>query len=254
MLFRSLNKVAWNLRYDSPMQVELRHTPPEQPHIWEDPRFVGRETRPIIHWGIEGAMRAGPVAAPGRYSVRVTAGGKSQAQKFTVLLDKDVKQPVADLAANTKAQVRVRDNINATVEMINRLEVMRRQAQDAAGADTTKPEAKAALRKLDQQIKDVELLMLSNSDLMSDDKYYVETYKIYLQLVWLNGDIGTGGGDVAGGADHRPTDAALQLTSDIEKDIKNAKARVADLDKIVAEFNKQWAGKLRPIGVPKAAM
>ena len=167
---------------------------------------------------------------------------------------KDVKQPVADLAANTKAQVRVRDNINATVEMINRLEVMRRQAQDAAGADTTKPEAKAALRKLDQQIKDVELLMLSNSDLMSDDKYYVETYKIYLQLVWLSGDIGTGGGDVAGGADHRPTDAALQLTSDIEKDIKNAKAKVSDLDKIIAEFNKQWAGKLKPIGVPKAAM
>ena len=110
------------------------------------------------------------------------------------------------------------------------------------------------MKELDQQIKDVELLMLSNSDLMSDDKYYVETYKIYLQLVWLSGDIGTGGGDVAGGADHRPTDAALQLTSDIEKDIKNAKARVADLDKIVAEFNKQWAGKLRPIGVPKAAM
>jgi photosystem II stability/assembly factor-like uncharacterized protein len=249
-----LNKVAWNLRYDPPMQVELRHTPPEQPHIWEDPRFVGRETRPIIHWGIEGTMRAGPVAAPGRYSVRVTAGGKSQTQKFTVLLDKDVKQPVADLVANTKTQVRVRDNINTTVEMINRLEVMRRQAQDAAGADTTKPEAKAALRKLDQQIKDVELLMLSNSDLMSDDKYYVETYKIYLQLVWLSGDIGTGGGDVAGGADHRPTDAALQLTSDIEKDIKNAKAKVADLDKIIAEFNKQWAGKLKPIGVPKAAM
>ena len=35
---------------------------------------------------------------------------------------------------------------------------------------------------------------------------------------------------------------------------KNAKAKVADLDKIIAEFNKQWAGKLKPIGVPKAAM
>ena len=153
------------------MQVEMRHTPPEQPFIWEDPRFAGKDTRPIIHWGIDGPQRSGPLAAPGKYSVRVTVAGKSQTRPFAVLLDKDVKQPLSDIVASTKAQTKVRDDMNATVQMINRIEVMRRQVQDIAKADTTKPDAKAALLALDGKIKDVERLMLTNSDLMSDDKY-----------------------------------------------------------------------------------
>ena len=250
-----LNKVAWNLRYEPPMQVEMRHTPPEQPHIWEDPRFAGKDTRPIIHWGIDGPQRNGPLAAPGKYSVRVTVAGKSQTRPFAVLLDKDVKQPVADIVASTKAQTKVRDDMNATVQMINRIEVMRRQVQDIAKADTTKPDAKAALLTLDGKIKDVELLMLTNSDLMSDDKYYVETMKIFMKLIWLNGDVGTGAGDVAGGADHRPTDAAVQVLGDIEQDLKTAKAKFAELmTKTIANFNKQWAGKLKPITDAKIAM
>jgi hypothetical protein len=250
-----LNKVAWNLRYDPPTQVELRHTPPEQPHIWEDPRFAGRETRPIIHWGIQGPQTTGPIAAPGRYSARLTVAGKSQTRPFVVLLDEDLKVPVADLVASTRAQVRVRDNTNATVDMVNRIEVMRRQAEDIAKADTTKPEAKQALKELDAKMKSVELLMLSNSDLMSDDKYYVETYKIYLQLLWLGGYVGTGASDVAGGADARPTDSAIEHLGDIEKDLKTAKVKFDELmSKVIADFNKQWAGKLKAITAAKVAM
>ena len=45
----------------------------------------------------------------------------------------------------------------------------------------------------------------------SDDKYFVEPYQIYLNLMWLNADVGTGGGDVLGGADYAPTDNQLAL-------------------------------------------
>ena len=48
-----------------PKQVELRTLPPDNPFIWDEPRFKGRDTRPIIHWGIQQAMRVGPLAAPG---------------------------------------------------------------------------------------------------------------------------------------------------------------------------------------------
>src|SRR5262249_9101683 len=72
-----LNKVAWNLRYDPPRQVALRSTPDEDPYIWDDPRFAGQDTRPIIHWGIDGPERNGPLAAPGKYRVRLTVNDKS---------------------------------------------------------------------------------------------------------------------------------------------------------------------------------
>ena len=40
-------------------------------------------------------------------------------------------------------------------------------------------------------------------DLHSDDKWFVGTYRTYLSLLWLAGEIGGGAGDVAGGADWR---------------------------------------------------
>ena len=50
-----LNRIAWDMRYAAPRLVALRTTPPENPHIWEEPRFQGQETRPVTHWGIEQA-------------------------------------------------------------------------------------------------------------------------------------------------------------------------------------------------------
>ena len=47
-----LNRTSWDLRYEAPPLVALRTTPPENPHIWEEPRFQGQETRAITHWGL----------------------------------------------------------------------------------------------------------------------------------------------------------------------------------------------------------
>ncbi len=44
-----------------------------------------------------------------------------------------------------------------------------------------------------------------------------------MNLIWLNGVIGTGAGDVAGGAEFRPTDAAVAVLETIEKDLTAAK-------------------------------
>jgi hypothetical protein len=47
-----------------------------------------------------------------------------------------------------------------------------------------------------------------DSDMMSDDKYYPEQYRVYQNLIWLNGIAGLG--DVAGGAEYKPTRASMQ--------------------------------------------
>ena len=44
----------------------------------------------------------------------------------------------------------------------------------------------------------------------SDDKYFPEAYKVYMNLIWLGGGVGTGASDEAGGADYKPRDAALR--------------------------------------------
>ena len=43
----------------------------------------------------------------------------------------------------------------------------------------------------------------------SDDKYFQQAYRVYMNLIWLNGEVGPGAGDVAGGADFPPTDTSV---------------------------------------------
>ncbi len=234
-----LNRATWDLRYDPPTQVELRTTPPDNPHIWDEPRFKGHDTRPIVHWGIQGAMRAGPLATPGPYTVRLTVGGQSYARPFDVLKDPAIKASASDLDASTRVQVRVRDDMNAAAGMANRIEVMRKQIEDELKANAGRDEAEQALRALDTKMLDVELQLVSRTDLHSDDKWYVEAYKIYMNLVWLNGVVGTGAGDVQGGADDRPTDASVQVLQMIEKDLAAAQAGFDTLvQTAVPAFNK----------------
>lgn len=241
------NLASWDLRYEAPEQPALRTAAPDNPEIFSDSRFKGRETRPVTHWGIEGPMRAAPIAAPGRYTVRLTIDSVSHSQPFEVLKDPAIAASSADLVASTAMQVRMRDDLTATSRMINRMEVMRKQIEDQLATQAGRAN-QAALRKFDQRILGVELQLLSRSDLNSDDKYFVEAWKVYMGLLWLYGEVGLGAGDVAGGADYRPTDASVQVLAEIERNLDRARA---DFDTLISRdlpaFNRSMAGKLPPI-------
>ena len=239
-----LNRMTWDLRYDGPAQVELRTIPPDNPHIWEEARYKGRETRPIVHWGIQGPQRQGPLSAPGRYTVRMTVGDQIYLRNFEVVKDPKLPSAAADLTASTAAQIRIRDDINRTVTMINTLELKRKQIEDLLKTNAGRKPAEQALRDLDQKMMNVELQLITRTEMHSDDKWYVEAYKVYLNLVWLQGIVGGGASDVAGGADYTPTVASMEALAWIEKDLAAAeKDYAAVMDKDLPAFNKANAGK-----------
>jgi len=243
-----LNRASWDLRYEPPMQVALRTTPPDNPHIWEEPRFRSRDTRPINHWGIQGPQRAGPMAAPGKFSVRMTVNGTPNTRPFEIVKAPAIPSTEADIQANTAMQIRMVKDINSTVEMINRVEIIRKQIEDQLKANKGKSDLEKPLMELDKKVMDVELLMLSRTELHSDDKWYVEAYKIYLNLLWQYGEVGFGAGDVAGGAEYRPTDAAVAVLDMLEQELTAAKAGFAKIiDTELPAFNKAMAGKLPAI-------
>jgi len=233
-----LNRVVWDLRYDRPNYVELRTTPPENQRIWDEPRFRGQQTRPVTHWGLAQAQ-VGPLAAPGKYGVRVTANGQSATQAFDVVKDPKIPQPDADLVASTDMQIRIRDDINETSTSINGIEVMRKTIEDQIKANASKSEVVKILKEIDGKLADVEYRFIEKAALLSDDKYFQQAYKVYSNLIWLNGAVGTGAGDEAGGADFRPTDTQVAVLAEIEKDLNAAKIdyrKVSETD--VANFNK----------------
>ena len=242
-----LNRATWDLRYDQPHYVALRTTPPENPDIWNEPRFRGRDTRPVTHWGLAQAQ-VGPLAAPGTYSVRVTADGKSASQPFEIVKDPKIASPDADLAASTAMQIRIRDDINETSDSINGIEVMRKTLEDQQKANAGKPEVLKVLREMDQKLGDVEYKFIERAAVLSDDKYFQQAYKVYSNLIWLNGAVGTGAGDEAGGADFRPTDTQVAVLAEIEKDLAVARSdykKVMDTD--VPAFNKLAPGRGLPV-------
>jgi photosystem II stability/assembly factor-like uncharacterized protein len=243
------NGADWDLRYEAPTLVALKTTPPENPQIWDEPRFQGRDTRTITHWGIT-PQTGIPMAAPGKYQVRFTIEGKPYAQALEVVKDPAVAASIEDLTLSTQAQVRIRDNITATSEMVNRMEVWRKQIEDQLKANAAKADVVKALNDLNKAVLDVELKLVSRSEMLSDDKYFPEAYKVYMNLIWLSGGVGMGASDEAGSIDYRPTDTQMQVLQVIEKDLAAAEAGFDHLmSSTLPAFNKAMSGRVPAIGM-----
>ena len=259
-----MNRVEWDLRYDSPRLIALRTVAPDNPHIWDEPRFRDSDSRPITHWGTSPA-EGGPIVAPGKYTVRLKVGGESYTQPITVLREPRVNESDADIERSVKTLLRIRDDISHVSDNANQIEWLRKQLEvieamlrpskkhaenneedeeDRSHLEAAPPrplsEAEAKRKSellksaedVDRKLQAIEHKLVSPALLNSDDKYFVEPYQLYLNLIWLNAEVGTGGGDVAGGADFPPTDTQLDLLKSFEGEMASADA---DYEKFIKE-------------------
>ncbi len=250
-----LNRVTWDLRYESPRVIALRTAAPDNPHIWDEPRFRDSDSRPITHWGSKPA-EVGPIVAPGKYTVRLKVEDKSYTQPLTILRDPRSPGSDEDTSLSVKTLLRIRGDIQHVSDEVNQMEWMRKQIEvikamlrpakkkeegkegaddddDYEGPSPTpalsraESEAQAkhkadllkAAEEFDKKLLGIENRFVSSALLNSDDKYFVEPYKLYLNLIWLNAEVGTGGGDVAGGADFAPTDTQIGLLQEYETEM-----------------------------------
>jgi photosystem II stability/assembly factor-like uncharacterized protein len=257
-----LNRVDWDLRYDSPRVVQLRTAAPDNPQIWDEPRFRDIDARHVTHWGSEPA-EVGPIAAPGTYSVRLKVDGQTFTQPLTIVADPHAPGSPADIEASVKTLVKIRDDISQVSDLINRIEWLRRQtevikamlhppkneekpeaalteADDeydghpskappvelTAAQEQQRQELLKSVEDFDKKLEGVESRLVSQALRNSDDKYFVEPYGTYLDLVWLNAEVGTGGGDVAGSANFAPRATQLDLLKTYEEQARSAASDV----------------------------
>jgi len=259
-----MNRVKWDLRYDSPRLIALRTVAPDNAHIWQEPRFRDVDSRPITHWGTKPA-EVGPVVAPGGYSVRLKVESQTYTQPVSILRDPRSPGSDADIDFSVKTQLRIRDDISGVSDRVNQMEWLRKQMEviesmlrppkkkekekplvadeeeefgetetsEEQVVDEVQARKKAEMLKtveaMDQKVREIEYKFVSPALVNSDDKYYVEAYRVYLNLIWLNAEVGTGGGDVAGGADFAPTDTQLDSLHTMETEITSANAEYQKL-------------------------
>ena len=243
-----LNRTTWDMHYPPPRLVALRTTPPEDPHIWEEPRFQGQDTRPITHWGIAQA-EVGPIAAPGKYTMKLTVDGQSYTKPFDILRAPSAHGTDADMQSAVRLQLKVRDDISTVSDMTNQLEWMRKQIEDEKKTNAGKAELARAMDEIDRKMRDVEYKLISEAEALSDDKYYVTAYRLYLNFIWLNAEIGTGGGDVQGTGDWGPTETDQAMVGDLERQLQAVQTQYKGLmEKDVPAYNQSVSsGGIAPL-------
>ena len=96
------------------------------------------------------------------------------------------------------------------------------------GRQQKKP-GRLAAESFDQKLQAAESRLVSRALRDSDDKYFVEADGTYLDLIWLNAGVGTGGGDVAGGADFAPTEAQLETLKTLEGEMAGVDSELKEL-------------------------
>jgi hypothetical protein len=97
---------------------------------------------------------------------------------------------------------------------------------------------------MQEKLVAVEDRLLEPAARLSDDKYFQQRYRVYMSLLWLNGEVGPGAGDVAGGQDFRPTDSSVATLDEVEKDLEAARAAFRDLmDKDLPAYRRAMADR-----------
>jgi photosystem II stability/assembly factor-like uncharacterized protein len=146
-----INRVYWDLRYESSKRARLRTKPLHHSH------FVMDEdgTRPAVDGG-----PVVPTAPPGQYTVKLTVGEMELLQPLEVRKDPNSGGTLADIEAQFAMQLELRDDQNEVVEMIDEAESVRVQLGDLreliAGREDA-AEINEMIDALDEKIIDVEM-------------------------------------------------------------------------------------------------
>jgi photosystem II stability/assembly factor-like uncharacterized protein len=209
-----MNRFVWDLRYPS-----------------------ARDFPGMILWA--GSTR-GPIAPPGRYQVRLSAGGAVKTQDFVISRNTRVPGVTdADLAAQFALAKQINDKVSTANAAVIRIRALKEQIGDRAGK-TNDASLKASAQTLTDALTSIEGEIYQYRNRSSQDPL---NYPIRLnnKLAALQGVVETG--------DVKPTDQAYAIFTDLSGRLDKELARLdAAVKTDVAALNRALAAqKLEPV-------
>ena len=218
-----LNRFVWDLRYDEARQVPGYY-------LWE-----------------YGGGAHGPVAAPGHYQVRLTAGGQSQTAPLEVKLDPRVNVSQADLEQQVSVLLGIRENLNKVYDTVNQIQDVRAQL---AGLRRRLPESAsgkiaASADELERKLVAVRDQLI-NLTISANEDSLAYAPQLDAKLAFLAMDVGT--------ADSAPTEAEQKQFEKLNHETADVLASWESLERgDLAAFQKLTSeGSLSTVVVPPA--
>lgn len=174
-----------------------------------------------------------PVAVPGKYQARLTAGGQTLTEPFEIRKDPRSAATQEDLEAQFRFLLETRDKLTETHDAIRRIRDMRAQLKDVekrlAKDAAMKPVVDAA-KNLDKKMTEVEEALYQTKNRAPQDPL---NYPVRLNDK-LNGVASS-----ASLGDARPTAQALQIRNDVTAAIDTQLAKLRGIwDTDLAGFNQ----------------
>jgi hypothetical protein len=223
---KGLNRVSWDLRYEGAVT------------------FPG-----MIMWAA--APQRGPVAPPGKYTVRVTAAGQTQSRPFTIGIDPRLTEVTAeDLREQFDFAVKIRDRVSAANAAVVQVRSIREQVKDRL--EKVPPRRREEIQKL------VDSLMQPISA-VEEEVYQVKLHAFEDPLnypIKLNNKIAALAG-VVGSAEAKPTDQSYavftQLSGQLDVQLQKLnEALKADLSRVNAALKREKLAPIDPAAKPPA--
>jgi photosystem II stability/assembly factor-like uncharacterized protein len=184
-----MNSFEWDLRY------------PDAHGIEGDTYLAGGNLR-------------GPLAVPGRYRVKLTAEGQSQAQEFEIRKDPRLSTTIDDYQKQFDLLIAIRDKLSAADDAINEIRGREKQVEAAQGGTGVARELEAVLHELWEP-----------RFTGFDDQMLEFPLKLNNRIAALQGYLQ---------GPYAPTDQANQVFAELSKELDSLLARLKQLEEQVA--------------------
>jgi hypothetical protein len=216
-----LNRVYWDLRNEPTKSPRMRTKPLNNAEFTMAPDG----TRPAPGFGTLSVLMP-----PGRYTVRLAAGGQTPTQPLEVRKDPNSPVTLADIQASANLLTSMQGDMNAATDMLNTIESVRAQIQSLGTQSATPADVKSAGDSVERKFMTVEgnLIDLRLSGRGQDEVRYPA--RLGAQLNYLAGGISA--------SDFTPTTQQREVNQVLAKQGRDTRAALqALIQNDLAKFN-----------------
>jgi photosystem II stability/assembly factor-like uncharacterized protein len=224
-----LNRVWWNLRYDRSREAKIRTSPEYSPWFAVG---LGGKTAP-------GIDRMAILAPPGTYTVTVSHGGDRESRPLVILKDPQSGGSDGEVLAQTTVVRGIQRDLDSTVTLINRLEVVRGQLaalRTVLASDSTRTDVQSAADSLDARLLRAERRLFQTRVTGRGQDQLRWPMRLAEQLSYLGQEIG--------GSDFGPTQSQRDVAGLLHGQLDTIGREAGQLlDRDVVAFNEMLRSK-----------
>jgi hypothetical protein len=125
-----INRVTWDLHYESSPPIMLRTPPLGHPGVAFGPESIRTNENGWRELDVEGSGDNGPLAVPGTYTIELTIGDQQLTTNLEVIKDPTSEATEEDIRAQIDLALAIREQVNRLTEMGNTIEWLRKQIDD----------------------------------------------------------------------------------------------------------------------------